>query len=50
MRRDAADIAGGPNCELSLVQGRRKFVEFGASRRPDLPHVRSPRPDEHPSM
>ncbi|MFE3454553.1 CPCC family cysteine-rich protein [Nonomuraea sp. NPDC059194] len=46
---DANEVRGGPNYELSLTQGRRNFAEFGASRRQDLPHVRPPRPDEHPN-
>lgn len=45
---DAAEVRGGPNGTLSLVQGQANYREFGASRRQDLPHVRKPRDEERP--
>jgi len=43
---DADVVRGGPNGDLSLLQGRANYLAFGASSRLDLPLVRSPRPDE----
>jgi hypothetical protein len=45
---DARIVRGGPNGNLSLSQARRNFADFGANRERDLPHVRDPRPEEHP--
>ncbi|GAB3189494.1 CPCC family cysteine-rich protein [Micromonospora palomenae] len=45
---DAGRIRGGPNRNLSLMQARCNFAEFGASDRRRLARVRPPRDDEHP--
>jgi hypothetical protein len=45
---DAARVRGGPNRDLSLLDGRRNFARCGASDPKDLRHVRPPRPEEHP--
>ncbi|MDQ3058806.1 MAG: hypothetical protein M3R45_04695 [Pseudomonadota bacterium] len=43
---DADEVKGGPNGSISLSMGRSNYLEFGASQRKDLPHVRPPRPNE----
>lgn len=45
---DAGRVRGGPNRNLSLLDGRRNFVVYGVSDPKDLAHVRPPRPEEHP--
>jgi hypothetical protein len=44
--RNADEVVGGPNYELSLTQARQNFREFGAASRRVLPHVRKPTSDE----
>jgi hypothetical protein len=44
---DADAVRGGPNGDLSLTVGRVNYLDFGASRRQDLPYVRPPRADEY---
>ena len=43
---DADEVRGGPNYEVSLTQARQNFLEFGASNRRVLQHVRKPKPEE----
>ena len=43
---DADNVRGGPNGSLSLAQARQNFLEFGASDRRSLQHVRKPTPEE----
>lgn len=43
---DAGVVRDGPNGSLSLMQGRSNYKAFGASRKEDLPYVRSPFPHE----
>ncbi|WP_243460725.1 CPCC family cysteine-rich protein [Paraburkholderia largidicola] len=47
---DADEVLGGPNGDLSLTEGRANYRAFGASRRQDLLHVRSPLPHEMPDV
>lgn len=43
---NADEILSGPNGYTSLAQARANYSNFGACREQDLPHVRSPRPEE----
>ena len=43
---DAAEVRGGPNRLLSLIEARRNFEAFGASERAWLDHVRLPTDEE----
>jgi len=45
---DADEVLSGPNDNLSLTAGRTNYLEFGASRKQDLPYVRPPLPEEMP--
>lgn len=47
--RDADEVRGGPNGDLSLVEARQNFRRIGASSKSALPHVRRPREGERPS-
>jgi hypothetical protein len=44
---NASEVWGGPNKELSLMQARANYQDFGAAHRKWLQHVRLPRADEH---
>jgi len=43
---DADEVRGGPNGDVSLAQARANYLKLGACRERDLPHVRSPKPEE----
>jgi hypothetical protein len=42
----AAEVWGGPNGTLDLLEARANFRKFGAVEKRFVPHVRSPRPEE----
>jgi hypothetical protein len=43
---DAAEVRGGPNAGLSLVEARANFRAFGACESAMRSHVRPPLPEE----
>lgn len=43
---EAAEVWGGPNGSLSLLEARANFRKFGAVEKRLVSHVRPPRPGE----
>ena len=43
---NVAEVLGGANGELSLLQARRNYQDFAACSRENVPHVRRARADE----